>query len=131
MTDRGDIAWLLEFEIEPADEKELAQVLTELVDATKKEDGAIVYEAWTSEDKGVLHIYEHYTSSNAAMHHLQSLDQQAVARLLALVKPQRCVLYGVPNDDVAGALNAFSPVIMRRVAGFARSGQDGDASSTR
>jgi quinol monooxygenase YgiN len=114
------VSWLLELAVKPGQLETFKTLMTEMVESTRAEPGALVYEWSISDDGSVIHLYERYADSAATLTHLAAFGEKFAQRFLAGVEPTRLVVYGAPSEDVAEGLSAFSPTYMPAFAGFVR-----------
>lgn len=117
----GDhVSWTLEVAVKPGHLDELTALLTEMIDSTRAEAGALIYEWSISDDGGTAHAYERYADSAAVLTHLAGFGEKFAQRLLGAVDVTRFVVYGSPDDQATQALSGFGPSYMAPVGGFAR-----------
>lgn len=114
------VSWFLEVAVKPGRVDELKALLTEMVESTQAEPGAVIYEWSISEDGAAAHAYERYADSGAVLTHLAGFGEKFAQRLLGAVDVTRFVVYGAPNDEAREALGGFGPTYMTAVGGFAR-----------
>ena len=117
---REEISWFLELAIKPNQVAVVRALIPEMVDATRNEPGALVYEWALSDDETVLHSYDRYADSEAVLAHLSTFGETFAERLLAAADPTRFVVYGTPTDAAREALDTFGALYMEPFAGFAR-----------
>ena len=116
----NNVYWLLELNIKPGQMGNFKTLVDEMVSSIKEESGTLNYEWALSSDQSTCHIYERYADSAAAMVHLGNFGAKFADQFMAVLEPTRLVVFGNPDDTVKGALEAFSPIYMSPVAGFAR-----------
>lgn len=115
-----DVYWLLALEVKPGGLEGFRRLMEEMVEATRKEPGALNYE-WTIGAEGkVCHILERYRDSAAVLAHLASFGAHFAKRFLDLVTPAGFTVYGAPSAEVKAALAGFGPVYMTPFGGFRR-----------
>jgi quinol monooxygenase YgiN len=115
----NQVSWWLEVAVKPGQLDELKPLLAEMVESTKAEPGAIIYEWSISEDGSTAHAYERYQDSAAVLTHLAGFGEKFAQRLLQAADPTRFVVHGTPSDEAKEALSGFGPTYMRPLAGFA------------
>ena len=93
--------------------------MAEMVEATKKEQGAIGYEWFLSADGQACHICEKYADSAAALEHLGNFGANFAERFLACLAPASFQIYGDPSAEVRGVLDGFGAVYLGPFGGFA------------
>ena len=117
----GDhVSWLLEVAVKPGQFDEFKAVLAEMIESTKAESGALIYEWSIGDDGSTAHASERYADSAAVLAHLGTFGEKFAQRLLGAVDVTRFVVYGAPSDEAIGALSAFGPSYMTPLGGFAR-----------
>ena len=114
------IAWVLEVAVKPGQIDSLQALMAEMVASTDAEPDALSYEWFASDDGGVVHLYERYADSAAALAHLGTFGEWFAGRFLAAVDPTRLTVMGNPSDQVKAALSGLGPVFLRPLGGFAR-----------
>jgi quinol monooxygenase YgiN len=114
------VSWSLELTIKPGQVDVVRPLILEMVDSTRNEPGALMYEWSISEEEDVIHSYDRYADSDAVLEHLSNFGENFAERLLAAVDPTRFVVYGSPTDRAREALDAFGALYLSPVAGFAR-----------
>jgi quinol monooxygenase YgiN len=115
-----NVYWVAELAINPGRFEDLKSLMAEMVEATRRESGALNYEWAISDDRQVCHLHERYQDSAAAMTHIQSFGTNFAPRFMDVLKLTRFVVYGVPSAEVKEALTPFSPVYMAPLGGFKR-----------
>lgn len=113
------VHWILELHINEGHLRGFKELMAEMIAATAKESGTLVYEWYFSQDESTCLISERYRDSAAAMEHLQSFGRFA-ERFLAAATPTRFTVLGAPDSTLRQALAGFSPACLAFEAGFAR-----------
>ena len=114
------ISWLFEVAVKPGQLDDFKALLAEMVESTRTEPGALVYQLSISDDGSAVHLYERYADSVAVLAHVGTFGERFAGRFLAAVDPTRFVVYGSASDEVKEALAAFGPAYMTPFGGFAR-----------
>jgi len=91
-----------------------------MVQSTQRESGALIYERFISEDKRVVHVFERYVDSPAAVTHLQAFGTMYGERFARLVNCKRFTVFGTPSYELRQMLDRFGAVYFPRLAGFSR-----------
>jgi quinol monooxygenase YgiN len=116
-----NVYWVLELAINPGRFEDFKTLVTEMVEATERNEmGTLSYEYTISDDQQVCHIFERYQDSAAAMTHSETFGVKFATRFMDVVKIMRCVIYGSPSAQVKDALAGMSPVYMAPFKGFSR-----------
>lgn len=114
------ISWVLELNVKPGELESFRALMNEMVEATKGEPGAEIYEWFVSEDGARVHLYERYADSAATLTHLDNFGKNFAKRFLSMVEPTRFVVYGAPSEQAKGVLNGFGATYLGPFGGFAR-----------
>jgi quinol monooxygenase YgiN len=115
-----EISWSLELAIKPGQSDVVRSLIPEMVDSTRNEPGALMYEWSISDEESVIHSNDRYADSEAALEHLSRFGEKFADRLLAAADPTRFVVYGNPTDRAREALDSFGALYMKSLAGFVR-----------
>ena len=115
MTD--NIYWILKAEIKNGNLDELKRLAEECCEITKTEPGVMVYEWSIAEGLEILHIYERYLDSDAAMAHMANLSEK-LPKLMDLVNVTEIECYGKASSDFREAAKDFPIVYMENLCGF-------------
>jgi Antibiotic biosynthesis monooxygenase len=116
-----NVYWVLEFAVDPGRFEELKTLMTELVEATRKNEAGMLDNHWAiSDDRQVCHIYERFQDSVAVMTHMQWFGPNFGERFMKILKPTRLVIYGTPSVEVKNAMAEFNPIYMAPLGGFRR-----------
>lgn len=117
----GDhVSWLLELAVKAGQLDDLKALMAEMVESTKSEAGAMIYEWSITDDNSTLHLYERYADSGAVLTHSAGFREKFAQRFRAALDPIRLTVYGTPSDEVREALGGLGPVYMTPFGGFAR-----------
>ena len=85
----NEIAWHVELAVKPGKLEEFRALTREMVEATKGEPGALIYERFVSTDGTVVYGYERYADSAAAVAHLVAFGTTYRDRFVATVERKR------------------------------------------
>ena len=66
------VSWLIELAVKPNTFEELRTLTRDMVDETRTEAGAVIYERYFSDDH-TMHFYERYIDSASAIEHLRKI----------------------------------------------------------
>ena len=116
---KDNVSWSVEGKIKEGQQQTLATVMEEMVEATRKEPGSLIYEWSIGEDGKSLHVYERYENDAAAMSHLSTWKQNA-ARFMSVVDITRITVYSALTPTLKVAFEGPGTVFMTPVGGFAR-----------
>jgi nucleoside-diphosphate-sugar epimerase len=94
-------------------------LVPEIVAATQKEPGTLIYEYSVNADRTVAHILERYRA-DAVVSHVDNTFAPFAERFLDLAKITGLVVYGNPDAEVRKRLDPFNAVYMESFGGFSR-----------
>lgn len=116
-----EIYWDLTVSVPPGNMEQFKQVVAGLVAASQQEPGTLEYEYAANADGSTVDIVERYVDSDAVVHHVvDNFGAHFSKQFLALVKPERFVVYGTPSDQAKQVLAGFNPIYMTPFDGFTR-----------
>ncbi len=95
----------------------------EMVEATTNEAGALIYERFISDDGRVVHVFERYLDSAAAVAHLIAFGKRYGEIFAQMVVRKRFVVWGTPSPELKKILDPLGATYMAHLAGFSRVGQ--------
>lgn len=115
------VTWTIECRIVPDQLPQVRQLADELTQmCLHDEPGTRSYE-WAVDPSGsVVHIFERYVDSDAAMAHIRLFEARFIDRFRALLRPERVVLIGSPSPELLASLAALSPLVLQPIMGFHR-----------
>jgi quinol monooxygenase YgiN len=114
------VAWHVVLAVKPGALEDFQVLTGEMVEATREEAGVLSYERFVSADGMVVHVYERYADSTAAVAHLRAFRRQFGKRFAGLVDRTRFTVYGSPSTELRGLLDNFGATYMAPFGGFAR-----------
>jgi hypothetical protein len=88
------------------------------VEATRGEPGVLSYERFVSADGTVVHVYERYADSAAAVAHLRIFGRRFGGRFMGMVDRTRFTVYGTPSAELRGMLDGFGARYLAPFGGF-------------
>src|SRR5262249_51763792 len=92
----------------------------EMVESTRGEPGVLSYERFVSADGQVVHIYERYVDSAAAVEHLCTFRRKFGRRVASMVDRTRFTVYVTPSAELRGILDEFGAKYLEFFGGFSR-----------
>lgn len=113
-----NIGWIVEAKIKNGQRGAFEAVMKEIVTETEKEEGALNYQYFVSDEGDVL-VYERFKDAEAAHIHVSNWDSFA-ARWVAAAEPTRMVHLGDLPDDLRARHAALAPLWLKPFGGFAR-----------
>jgi quinol monooxygenase YgiN len=67
---------------------------------TRREPGVLSYQRFVSEDGAIIHLYERYADSAAALAHLEVFAERFANRLSAMVERNAFTVFGYPSSEL-------------------------------
>jgi hypothetical protein len=101
--------WRLEVNIHPGKLEAFQALVREQIESAKNEEGTLQYEWYFNADNTVSHTYERYRDSEAIVAHASIFGSKFAERVLQVCDPVKLEVYGSPNDEAKGLLNAYNP----------------------
>ena len=83
-----------------------------MVETTKKEAGALIYERFISDDGQLLHVFERYVDSPAAVGHLSTFGKRYGEIFATLVERKQFVVWGTPSLELRRILDSLGAIYM-------------------
>jgi quinol monooxygenase YgiN len=114
------VSWVFEVAVKPGKIEALRTLMEEMVESTRAEPGALIYEWFVSDDEDVVILYERYADSAAALTHSDAFAAKFAERFRDLVDPTRFTVLGTPSDEAKTALSRPGRVFLDSFGGFAR-----------
>ena len=116
----SQISWHVELQVKPGQLKALRALTAEMVESTKGEAGALIYERFISEDLEVVHVFERYVDSTAAVAHLVTFGKMYGERFSRMVDRRRFTVFGTPTRELRQILDPLGATYVAALAGFSR-----------
>ena len=113
-----NIGWIVEAKIREGKRHEFAEIVAEIVAATRAEGGTLNYQYFVSDDGDVL-VYERFANVESAHIHIGNWDQFAECWVSA-APVTRMVHLGDLPDDLRERHAALAPKLLKPFDGFAR-----------
>jgi len=114
------VSWTLHLNVREGRLDDLRSLVTEMVESTRGESGALAYEYFLTPDEKSCQIYERYADSAATLEHLKNFGAKFSDRFMACLEPTGFFVYGEPSADVRSVLDGFGAVYLGWMDGFAR-----------
>lgn len=112
-----NIIWTVEGIIKDAQREAFDSIMNEMVEATSKEEGSLVYEWTLGADGKEVHVYERYRDVEAAKAHLLTWSQMA-GRFMSVVDISRIVLFSPIPPELKAAFAGAK--FMEPIGGFTK-----------
>lgn len=114
------VSWHVHLAVKPGQLEKFRSLTDEMVESTRDETGALIYERFVSEDGTDIYVYERYLDSHAAVAHLQSFRDSYGERFSALVDRKQFTVFGIPSHELRTLLSAFGATYASPLGGFSR-----------
>jgi quinol monooxygenase YgiN len=116
----GQVSWIFEVAVRPGKIDAFRTLMEEMVESTRAEPGALVYEWFVSDDGAVVLLYERYADSAAVLTHSEAFQAKFAERFLDLVDPTKFTVLGTLSDEAKAALSRPGRVFLEPFGGFVR-----------
>jgi quinol monooxygenase YgiN len=116
----NDISWHVELQVKAGQLDALCALTNEMVESTKTEPGALIYERYISYDRQIVHVFERYVDANAAVAHLIAFGKTYGERFGKMVERKRFTVFGTPNTELKEILDPLGAKYAVALAGFTR-----------
>lgn len=113
------VSWLWEVEVQDGKLDDFKALMGEMVEATKAEDGTLIYEWYVDDQGSAVQLFERFRDPEAAMVHVKGFGAFA-GRFMELIRPGRLVLLGAHSEDTKAALAQMRPEVFGPLGGFSR-----------
>ena len=113
----SNIYWIFKAEIGEGKLEALKKLASKFCQITEIESSVIAYEWSISTNGKMLHVYERYVDSDAALTHLANVDPH-IPELMELVTPTEIICYGAASNSFKEAVKDFPMVYMENFEGF-------------
>ena len=114
------ISWHVELQVKPGQLEALRALTSEMVESTKSEVGALIYERFISDDSQIVHVFERYIDSTAALTHLLAFGKIYGERFSRMVDRKRFTVFGTPTRELREILDPLRATYVTAFAGFSR-----------
>lgn len=116
----NQISWHTELQVKPGQLDALRALTSEMVNTTRVETGALIYERFISDDHQIIHVFERYIDSAAAVKHLIDFGRMYGERFGKTVDRKRFTVFGTPSPELKELLDRFGATYFSPFAGFSR-----------
>src|SRR5438105_1723942 len=114
------VGWLFELSVKPGQLQAVEALRDDMVESGRGEAGTLAYDWALGEDRSLLHVYERFADSDAALAHMKTFGETFAGRFMEILDPVRIVVYGDASDEVREGLAALQPVYTTPFGGFSR-----------
>jgi quinol monooxygenase YgiN len=113
------ISWHVELQVRTGQLDALRALTNEMVESTRSEPGALIYERYISQDRQTVHVYERYVDADAAVAHLLAFGKAYGERFGKMVERKRFTVFGTPSAELKAILDPLGATYAAALAGFA------------
>jgi len=114
----GEISWHVELRVKPGQLGNFRTLTGEMVAATRREPGVLSYQRFVSEDGTIIHVYERYADSAAAVAHLEAFAKRFAGRFSAMVERETFTVFGYPSAALKAVLDRFHATYLKPLGDF-------------
>src|ERR1700730_301138 len=114
----GDISWQVELEVKPGQLASFRALTGEMLAVTRRERGVLSYQRFVSEDGTIIHIYERYADSAAAVAHLDAFAKRFASRFGSMVERKTFTVFGYPSVELKSVLDRFKATYLKPFGDF-------------
>lgn len=114
------ISWIAELRINAGRTDEFRTLTREMIETTKREPGALIYERFINGDTDDVYVLERYMDSASAMQHLLEFKDRYGERFSEMVSRERFTVFGNPTKELVELLKNFNAEFIQPFDGFSR-----------
>ena len=114
----GEISWHVELRVKPGQLGNFQILTGEMVAVTRREPGVLSYQRFLSENGTIIHVYERYADSAAAVAHLEAFAKLFAGRFSAMVERKAFTVFGYPSAELKAVLDRFNAMYLRPFGDF-------------
>jgi quinol monooxygenase YgiN len=114
------ISWHVELEVREGQIDAFRALTDKMVEATRGERGAMIYERFIGDDQRAVHVYERYVDCAAAVAHLEAFRIAFGARFAAMIDRKSFTVFGTPTSELRQILDPLGATYFARLGGFSR-----------
>jgi quinol monooxygenase YgiN len=107
------VAWRVELSVKPNQLENFLALTGEMVDVASTEEGCLSYQRFINADDTIVHVYERYQNSGAALEHLATFSRRFGARYSGMVDRKSFTVFGNLSSELKKVLDQFSPLYLR------------------
>jgi quinol monooxygenase YgiN len=117
------ISWHVELEVRPGQMDAFRALTDKMVEATRGERGAMIYERFIGGDERAVHVYERYVDCAAAVAHLKAFQTTFGRGFASMIDRKSFTVFGTPTPELRQILDPLGATYFARLAGFSRAGE--------
>jgi quinol monooxygenase YgiN len=99
------VSWWVELAVKPSQLGNFEKLTGQMVESTRNETRVLAYQRFVSDDRQIVHVYEHYENSAAAIAHLEKFAATFGERYASMVDRRRFVVFGNPSRELRTLLD--------------------------
>jgi quinol monooxygenase YgiN len=101
------VSWWVELAVKPGQLANFEKLTGQMVESTRNETGVLAYQRFVSDYRQVVHVYERYESSAAAIAHLEKFAATFGERYASMVDRKRFLVFGNPSRELRTLLDRY------------------------
>src|SRR5262245_18239163 len=114
------ISWHVELEVRQGQMDAFRALTDKMVEATRGERGALIYERFICDDGRAVHVYERYADCAAAVAHLKAFRTMFGERYAIMIDRWGFTVFGTPTPELKEILDPLGATYFARLDGFSR-----------
>ena len=114
------ISWHVELIIAPGRFEDFRTLTGEMVSSALAEPRSLCFERYFNDDEGIVHVYERYADSDAAVAHLRTFREEFSGRFEGMVQRKSFHVHGSPSDELKKLLDPLGAKYYEFLDGFSR-----------
>lgn len=103
----AEVSWQVELAVKPGKLDDFRALTHDMVESTRAEPGALIFERYISDDGNTVYVYERYANSSAAVSHLVLFAEKYGERFASMVERKQFLVFGRPSDALKSLLTQF------------------------
>jgi quinol monooxygenase YgiN len=115
---QNHVSWWVELAVKPGQLANFEKLTAEMIEATRTEAGVLSYQRFISNDNQIIHVYERYADSSAAVAHLRRFREVFSDRFASMVERRRFHVYGDLSTELRTLLDEFGVTYLRPFGSF-------------
>lgn len=104
-----EVSWHVELSVRTGRLNDFRELTGDMVEATRQEHGVLSYQRYVIANGTLVHLYERYENSAAALAHLRNFAARFGSRFSTMVERRRFIVFGRPSDELRRRLDEYGP----------------------
>jgi quinol monooxygenase YgiN len=113
-----EISWHVELRVKPGQLGNFQTLTGEMVAVTQGEPGVLSYQRFANENGTIIHVYERYADSAAAVAHLEVFAKRFADRFSSMVQRKAFMVFGYPSATLKRMLDRFNAMYLKPFGNF-------------